>query len=115
MLSYYLKFNGTAFPNPASVTLTSQTIENVNQSEAGTDLVTMVRASKLSWSMSFNLSSRTRDVLKSLCRAETVSMLYMGTTYTVRLREYQEQLVENSEWAANTEGLYVCSVKVMEF
>lgn len=115
MLSYYLKFNGSDFPNPTSVTMTSDTIENVNQSEAGTDLVTMVRASKLSWSMSFNLSSKTKDVLKALCREETVSMLYMGTTYTVRIRDYNEQLVANSEWATNTDGLYVCSVKVMEF
>ena len=115
MLGYYLKFNGASFPNPESVTMTSQTIENVSQSEAGTDLVTMVRASKKSWSMSFNLSSKTKDVLKALCLLESVTMNYMGSNYTVRIRDFNEQLVQYSEWAANTDGLFTCSVKVMEF
>ncbi len=115
MLGYYLKFNGTDFPNPTSVTMTSSTIENVNQSEAGTDLVTMVRASKKSWNMSFNLSSKFKDVLKALCLLETVTMNYMGASYTVRIRDFNEQLVQYSEWASNTDGLFVCTVKVMEF
>lgn len=116
MLGNYLKFNGADFPNPNTPTMQSATIENVNQSEAGTDLVTVVRASKKTWNFSFNLSSKTRDILKSLCLLESVSMTYMGVTYnTVRVRDFQEQLVENSEWAINTDGLYVCSVKVMEF
>ena len=115
MLGYYLKFNGVDFPNPSSVTLTSTAIENVNQSEAGTDLVTMVRPSKISWSMSFNLSSKTRDRLKALCLLETVTMSYMGASYTVRIRDFNEQLVQYSEWAANTDGLFTCTVKIMEF
>jgi len=115
MLGYYLKFNGVDFPNPTSVTMASQAIENVSQSEAGTDLVTVVRPSKKNWSMSFNLSSTKKEVLKGLTLLETVSMTYMGTSYTVRIRDYQEQLVPYSEWAANTDGLFTVSVKVMEF
>ena len=115
MLGYYLKFNGADFPNPASVSMTSDMIENVSQSEAGTDLVTMVRPSKKTWNFTFNLSSAKKDVLKGLCLLEYVTMVYMGTTYTVRLRGYQDNLVENSEWAANTDGLFTVSVKAMEF
>jgi len=115
MLGYYLKFNGVDFPNPTSVSMASQAIENVSQSEAGTDLVTVVRPSKKSWSMNFNLSSGKKEVLKGLTLLETVTMLYMGTSYTVRIRDYQEQLVPYSEWAANTDGLFTVSVKVMEF
>ena len=115
MLGYYLKFNGVDFPNPSSVTMASQAVENVSQSEAGTDLVVVVRPSKKSWNMSFNLSSTKKDALKALTLLETVTMLYMGTTYTVRIRDYQEQLVPYSEWAKNTDGLFTVSVKVMEF
>lgn len=115
MLGYYLKFNGVDFPNPTTPTMSSQTIENVSQSEAGTDLVVMVRASKKAWNFTFNLSSAKRDVLKGLCQLETVTMSYMGTSYVVRLRDYQEALVEHSEWARNTDGLYTVSVKAMEF
>ena len=55
MLGKYLKFNGVDFPNPITPTKTSQTIENVSQSEAGTDLVVVVRASKKTWNFTFNL------------------------------------------------------------
>lgn len=115
MLGYYLKFNGVDFPNPNTPSMSSQAIENVSQSEAGTDLVVLVRPSKKSWSFSFNLSSKMRDVLKGLTLLESVSMTYMGTSYTVRIRDYQEQLVPYSEWAVNTDGLFTVSVKVMEF
>ena len=118
MLGYYLKFNSVDFPNPKSVTMASKTLENVATSEAGTDLVTVVRSSKKTWTMSFNLTSGKRDTLKGLCAQESCSMTYMGTTYpTVRVRDYQEKLVENSEWIASdrTEGLYEVSVKVTEF
>lgn len=115
MLGYYLYFDGEQFPNPTTPTMSSQAIENVSQSEAGTDLVVMVRPSKKSWNMNFNLSSRRKDILKALTLKESVTMVYMGTTYTVRIRDYQEQLIQYSEWAANTDGLFTVSVKVMEF
>ena len=115
MLGNYLKFNGVDFPNPVSVTRISKTLENVSTSEAGTDLVCMVRPSKNGWSMSFNLSSRTRDILKELCKAESTTMKYMGTDYTVRIRDYSEKLVQDSEWVSTSEGLYQVSVKITEF
>ncbi len=115
MLGYYLYFDGESFPNPNTPTMTSNAIENVSQSEAGTDLVVMVRPSKKSWNMSFNLSSHRKDILKALTLKESVTMVYMGSTYTVRIRDYQEQLVQFSEWAPNTNGLFTVSVKVMEF
>ena len=115
MLGYYLKFGGVDFPNPVSSTRASKTLENVATSEAGTDLVTIVRPSKQTWSFSFNLTSGKRDILKTLCTQESVTMTYMGTNYTVRVRDYQEKLVANSEWVNRSEGLYECSVKVTEF
>jgi hypothetical protein len=111
----YLKFNNTIFPNPVSATMTSKTLENVTVSEAGSDLVVMVRPSKKAWSLSFNLTSRTKDILKALCLEESVSMEYMGTNYTVRVRDYNESLVQNSEWIERTDGLFECSVKVTEY
>jgi len=115
MLGYYLQFNGVQFPNPKTPSRSQKTIENVSQSEAGTDLVCVVRAAKNTWSFSFNLSSKTRDILKAICQQESTSMTYMGTTYTVRVRDFKEKLVENSEWVTRSEGLYECSVNVTEF
>lgn len=115
MLGDYLKFNNEVFPNPITPTKSSKTLENVSQSEAGTDLVVVIRPSKKTWSFKFNLSPGKKAILESLCEDESTTMVYMGNTYTVRVRDYQEQLVEGSEWLSTVEGLYECSVKVMEF
>ena len=115
MLGDYLKFNNEVFPNPITPTKTSKTLENVSQSEAGTDLVVVIRPSKKTWSFKFNLSPGKKAILESLCEDESTTMVYMGNTYTVRVRDYQEQLVEGSEWLSTVEGLYECSVKVTEF
>ena len=115
MLGEYLKFNDVVFPRPTSNSMQSKTIENVTQSEAGDDLVTVVRSSKKSWSFSFDLSSRTKDVLEALCKAEYTMMYFMGQTYKVRVRDFQSKLVDGSEWLTTTEGLFTCSVKVTEY
>lgn len=115
MLGDYLKFNNEVFPNPVTPTKSSKTLENVSQSEAGTDLVVVIRPSKKTWSFKFNLSPGKKAILESLCEDESTTMVYMGNTYTVRVRDYQEQLVEGSEWLSTVEGLYECSVKVTEF
>lgn len=114
-IGYYLKFNNTIFPNPVSASMTSKTLENVTTSESGSDLVVMIRPSKKSWSLSFNLTSKTKDILKALCLEESVTMSYMGTNYTVRVRDYQEKLVKDSEWIDRTDGLFECSVKITEY
>jgi len=115
MLGDYLKFNEVSFPNPITPTRSSKTIENVVQSEAGTDLVCVVRPSKNTWTFNFNLSPGKRDILKGLCEDESTQMFYMGSTYKVRVRDFSEKLVEGSEWLSSTEGLFTCSVKVTEF
>ena len=57
MLGNYLKFNNETFPNPTSPSMASKTLENVSQSEAGTDLVCIVRPSNKSWTVKFTLTS----------------------------------------------------------
>ncbi len=115
MLGEYLLFNEEQFPNPITPSMSSKTIENVSTSEAGTDLVCVVRQAKHSWSFSFNLSNEKKEILRNLCKLESVTMSYMGLTYTVRVRDYQEKLVEGSEWVAIVNGLYEVSVNVTEF
>ena len=115
MLGNYLKFNNEIFPNPVTPSMSSQTIENVAQSESGTDLIVVVRASKKSWPLSFDLSYTKKEILRALCEDESTQMEYMGHTYTVRLRDFTEKLVEGSEWLSAVDGLYQCTVKVTEF
>lgn len=115
MLGNYLAFNGVEFPNPLPPTMQIKTIENVNTSEAGTDLVVVVRPAKRSWSFNFNLSYTKKELLRQYCTREKVNMTYMGNTYVVRLRDFSEKLVEGSEWLRSVDGLYECSVNATEF
>lgn len=115
MLGYYLAFNNVEFPNPLPPTMQVKTIENVNTSEAGTDLVVVVRPAKRSWSFNFNLSPAKKNLLQEYCAREKVTMTYMGIDYTVRLRDLNVKLVEGSEWLRDLDGLYECSVTVTEF
>lgn len=115
MLGNFLKFNNVVFPNPKVHSRTSKTIENVSQSEAGTDLVMVVRPAKNSWNFSFNLSPAKRDILEGLTHDESTMMEYQGKTYRVRVRDFSENTVEGSEWLSSVDGLFECSVSVTEF
>lgn len=115
MLGKYLYFDGEQFPNPITPDMSIKTIENVSTSEAGSDLVVVVRPAKRSWNFKFNLSSRRRDILKAVCLKESVTMNYMNNSYQVRVRDFTERLISGSEWISTTEGLYEVSVKVTEF
>lgn len=115
MLGNYLKFDDLEFPNPITPTKESKAIENVSQSEAGTDLVVVVRSAKRYWTFAFNLSKAKKEQLAEICEAESTVMTYMGKTYTVRVRDFSEKLVEGSEWLSSVDGLYECSVNVTEY
>lgn len=115
MLGYYLTFDGKQFPNPLPPSMSMKAIETVTESEAGTDLVIVTRAGKRTWDFTFELSYTTKERLKALCLKEKVTMVYMGTSYTVRLRDYTEQLVQGSEWLRTVNGLYTCTVKVTQY
>jgi hypothetical protein len=115
MLQNYLKFNNVYFPNPVKSDSSQMTVEQVKQSEAGTDLVILVRASKLKWNFTFNLTPATRNLLKEICKRESVTMNYMNTDYTVRVRDYKETLQAGSEWSQDVDGLWVCTVTVTQY
>lgn len=115
MLQNYLKFNSVYFPNPVESSVSQDVVEKVKQSEAGTDLTILVRPAKRSWNFTFNLTPTSRNLLKEICKRESVTMNYMNTDYTVRVRNYKEQIQPGSEWLADYDGLYVCSVSVTEF
>lgn len=115
MLGDYLYFNNEQFPNPITPKKQSKTLENVSQSEAGTDLVCVIRPSKKTWNFKFDLTPAKKEILEALCEEESTSMTYMGSSYTVRVRDFSEELAEGSEWISSVNGLFSCSVKVTEF
>lgn len=58
LIDYPVKFDDTEIPEPEEWSEESSVIENVNQTEAGTDQISVTRFDKLSVSCSFKCSHR---------------------------------------------------------
>lgn len=112
MLGKYIKINDSTLPNPVSFTYTYNPSENVYESEAGTQLSNIRRLDRLSFSASFNCSSRLRDTLVTYCKTPSVSVkIDNGTVVNGRLRLSGDiALVEGSENNEGTQGLWTVPV-----
>lgn len=119
--NFPLKFDGTAIPFPNSYDISNSVIENVNESEAGIDVVQIRRMQKMTLSLSFRLmdsylaffegyaySSSTIEV--SIYDAVTKAY----TTKTMRLRDFKYKLVEKSELVNDINGMYDISFSLIE-
>lgn len=114
--SNFLHINGVAIPNPKidGFSEAPQIIEQVNQSEAGSDLVTVTRLNKLSLNMSFNVSSRWKTKLDNYSKLLSVTLTYNGVDYVGRFRATGNALFGNSAHTQGTNGLWVCNYTFTE-
>lgn len=119
--NYPMMFNTTVIPFPTTYSEQSQTIENVNQTEAGTDIVNVMRHNKLSASMTFRCL---QSVLQTLASFETSNSFTFkrynpkNGTYeerTVRMRGFTHELVKGSEDLPSVDGVWEVSFTLEEF
>lgn len=119
--TYPMMFNDTVIPFPSSYSEQSKTIENVRQTEAGTDIVNIARYGKLHVSMSFKCLQPT---LQSLAVFETEDSFIFkrynpkNDTYeerTVRMRDFDCSLVKGSEDLTEVDGVWQVSFSLEEF
>lgn len=119
--TYPIKINDTAIPNPDSYDESSEVVESVNQSEAGTDIVLLTRRDKLSASLSFKASSHLAKTLATYRDTEPLSVQIYDNksaaykTRSMRIRNYRSSLVEDSWKTVNTNGLYQISFDLVEY
>ncbi len=105
----YLTVNGVQLPHPVGFEDNSELIEEVNTSEAATDIVAIVRQNKAVFNFSFKVSSFWRAKLLYYTRQASVTLTFNGGTYTGRLRKAGAWgLAEGSELTENTDGLWDC-------
>lgn len=114
MLGKYIVINSETLPNPTSFSADEETIENVFQSEAGTDLGAVVRFGKVRAKATFQVTSFWRDKLQAYSQTATESVTIDGTTMTMRIRNFSQKLVPNSENIQNTDGLWTVSLDFIE-
>lgn len=114
MLGKYLKINGTQYPNPTSFQIKYKNNENVNLSEAYTELTSVNRLCKMELAMTFQLTSFLYEAILADCKLPSVSLSLNGVNYVGRLRMASADLEDNSETTQGTDGLWTVKVSFSE-
>lgn len=119
--NFPLKFNGTAIPFPNSYDVSNSVIENVNESEAGTDIIQIKRTQKMTIALSFRLMDSYLAFFEGYAHSnQTITVSVYDaitkayTTKTMRLREFKYKLVEKSELVNDINGMYDISFSLIE-
>ena len=116
-----IRFDGEAIFTPASWEEESTVVENVNETEAGTDQIIVTRYDKLSVSASFQCSSTWAGKFKAYSKQNEVTVsLYDIETHAyknrcMRLRSFKAVPAEHSERTRGTDGLWTVSFTLEEF
>lgn len=121
--SYPTKINNVAIPNkPNSWNTVREVIENVGTTEAGTDIVDIKRVGKMTISVSYNCSSNWLVRFQGWAdetTALTVQIYDPDTSAyenkSMRIRNFNYEMVPNSENVSGTLGLYIVSFDLIEF
>lgn len=121
--SYPESINNVTLPNePTSWSVRRDVIENVGTTEAGTDVVDIMRVSKMTISASYNVSSSWLVQFEAWAD-ETVPLtvkLYDPATSAyitknMRMRNFNSDYVNYSKNTSGTLGLYVVTFDLIEF
>lgn len=104
----FLKINNTYIPNPApgSFQISFDPDEEIELSEAGTELGSVTRLNKRTFSGEWRVTSFWLKVFEDFCSVRTVTLRYQGQDYTVRARGFEPKLFSNSEYTEGSEGLW---------
>ena len=116
-----IKFDGEEIIEPESWSEDSRVIETVNETEAGTDQIAVLRYDKLSISCSFQCSHRWAKKLKAYSKQDEIDVSFYdilaeeNTVRKMRIRDFKAALVDNSWRTPGTNGLWVISFSLEEF
>lgn len=114
-----ITLNGEKIPFPQKLSEKYDVIENVYQTEAGTDSVDVTRVEKLTLTLSFQLSSAWAQKMRVLSKTQNITAVIDEAgevkTRTMRIRNYQSDLAENSRLTPGTAGLWDVSFDLIEY
>ena len=110
----FLIVNNINLPGTTSFSFSLHPIEKVNTSEAGTEIVSVTRIDKHEFSASWQVSSFWLDIFEGFCKENIVKLLFRGSEYTCRVRDFAPTLHQGSENCSHTEGLWTISLKFIE-
>ena len=119
--SYPMYFDTTAIPFPSTYTESANTVETVNKSEAGTDIVNVTRDDKLSISMTIKcLQPMVATIGSFQTKPSFVFKRYQPKTgayeeRTVRMRYLSINLQTGSQDLSEVDGVWQLTFRLEEF
>ena len=118
---YPILFDTDEVYYPKSFSIDEQVVETVNQTEAGTDQIQLIRTGKIKISYSTTCVSKYLNTFKEYSRKASFTLKYYDTelegyaTKTVRLRGLKYSLSQSSYDLENVDGVYNVSFTLEEF
>ena len=117
-----IQINSTSLPVPKVWNELPEVVENTNTTEAGTDIVDVLRVDKLTVNASFDCSSTWLATFKGWNNAtsELTVKIYDPITNNyvtryMRMRNFSNNFVENSNKNSGTYGLWNVTFDLIEF
>lgn len=117
-----IKINSTDLPVPSDWTENAEVVEIANTTEAGTDIVDLMRVDKLTVNATFDVSSTwlatfkgwANDTSKLTVKIyDSISNAYI--TRYMRIRNFNYSLVRYSDKTSGTIGLWTVTFDLIEF
>ncbi len=119
---YPVKINNTPIPVPIEWSENSEVVENAMTTEAGTDVVDVLRVDKLTVTASFDVSSSWLATFKGWANSTSALAVKIYDPVTdayversMRIRNFISNLVQNSDNTSGTIGLYNLTFDLIEF
>jgi len=119
--NFPIKINSTAIPFSGSMEEKYDTIESVNTSEAGTDIVQTERIGKLTLSIKYKILSSWISTFEGWSFENTYKTVSIYDFVTgaykdrqMRMRNYKKSLVKDSEDLTVTTGIWEVSFDLIE-
>lgn len=117
-----IKINNTSIPVPIEWSENSEVVENANTTEAGTDVIDVLRVDKLTVTASFNVSSAWLATFKGWANSTSALSVKIYDPVTdayversMRIRNFVSNLVQYSDNTSGTVGLWNISFDLIEF
>jgi len=121
MVDFPLYFDSTVMPQPHTWTETSNVVETVNKTEAGTDQVDVVRLDKLTISVEYGCTDDLARTLKAFSKQNSIVVKYYDIETddykqrTMRMRKFSVALVQHSNELLAVRGVWRVSFDLEEF
>lgn len=119
---YPVQINSTNLPVPITWEETANVVENSNTTEAGTDIVDIMRVDKLTVTASFDVSSAWLTTFKGWANSTSKLTVKIYDSVTdgyvtryMRIRNFVSSLVQNSDKNNGTKGLWNVTFDLIEF